>query len=127
MKIIDLLKKHPKNKPITDKRILYYLKRKGYIWDYSQWGYLEGLLAYTNDKPCYTVLMRLFKEGNAKELENVAAVTVDGKKYRQTSCNIGMSYEEVLSRYISWDFEFEGLKFGTKYLDGCFSPYLITY
>lgn len=40
MKIIDLIRKHPKNTPITDKRILYHLKRLGYIWDYSRRGLL---------------------------------------------------------------------------------------
>ena len=29
--------------PIKNKRILNYFKKRGFIWDYSQYGYLEGI------------------------------------------------------------------------------------
>lgn len=125
MKIIDLIKKHPKNTPITDKRILYYLKRLGYIWDYSPWGYLESIRIKTKDSS-NEVWGTIFEDRKANELVDAASITIDGKKYRQQQCKIDMLYDDARMRYTDWTFTFEGFKFSTKYIDGCFSPYLIT-
>lgn len=126
MKIIDLVKKHPKNTPITDKRILYHLKRLGYIWDYSQWGYLESIRIKTKDSS-YEVYGTIFEDRKANELVKAASVIIDGKKYRQLQCEIDMPHDDAVLRYTDWTFTFEGFTFSTKYCDGCFNPYLIIY
>lgn len=126
MKIIDLIRKHPKNTPITDKRILYHLKRLGYIWDYSQWGYLESVRIKTKDSSD-EVWGTIFKDRKANELVEAASVIIDGKKYRQQQCEIGMPHDDAALRYTDWTFTFEGFTFSTKYCDGCFRPYLVTY
>lgn len=78
MKIIDLIRKHPKNTPITDKRILYHLKRLGYIWGYSQWGYLESIRIKTKDSSD-EVWCTIFEGRKANELVEAASIIIDKK------------------------------------------------
>ena len=47
---------------VTDKRTLYKFKRKGFIWNYSQWGYLENLRVKTKDNNEFS----LYLSSNAK-------------------------------------------------------------
>lgn len=124
MKILDLIKQQPKNRPITDKRILYHLKRLGYIWDYSQWGYLESVRIKTKNSSD-EIWGTVFEDRKANELVEAASIIIDGKKYRQQQCKIDMCYKDALMRYTDWTFTFEGFRFGTKYCDGCFNPYLV--
>lgn len=124
MKILDLIKQQPKNQPITDKRILYHLKRLGYIWDYSQWGYLESIRIKTKGSSD-EIWCTVFEDHKANELVEAASIIIDGKKYRQQQCKIDMCYKDALMRYFDCTFKFEGFVFGLTYADGCFKPYLV--
>ena len=52
---------------ITNKQILSALKRKGLIFDYSRWGYLESCrINYMIENKCvYDTYVELFPNGNA--------------------------------------------------------------
>ena len=41
MKLLDYIKQLPIGEVVTNKRLLSVLKRKGLIFDYSRFGYLE--------------------------------------------------------------------------------------
>ncbi len=120
MKILDLIKQQPKNQPITDKRILYHLKRLGYIWDYSQWGYLECARIKLRDDTAYPYL---FEHGNSKELHKQAALNnIPGL----CLFSIPLSRDEFYEKYsCNGTFTFEGFVFGSTYVDGCFKSYLV--
>ena len=81
--------------PITNKKILYFLKRKNLLWDYSQWGYLEGLRIVCKDSKNQPDEFDLDLSPNAK-------------------ANVAETFENAL--YI------ENNK---KYFSGCFNPYLV--
>jgi hypothetical protein len=117
------------NYPITDKRILSYFKRIGFIWDYSQYGYLEGVYVRPQNRDEFDKYFELFSKQNAKELEkyNSAVYKENGKIYRQgTAITDIPTHDEILELYgYNSTFEWNGNTFGMKYVDGCFCPYLV--
>ena len=117
--------------PITNKRILNYFKKRGFIWDYSQYGYLEGISL--KDINGYSVDYDIFANGTAKEIEKFnSAMWYDkdnnNKGYRQSTTiytNIN-SMGTIYNTYGRNDyFIFDKYEFRTKYVSGCFKPYLI--
>ena len=92
---------------ITNKQILSALKRKGLIFDYSFWGYLESCrVNYMLDNKCvYDTYVELFPNANAPK----------------NKCYIDADYN---GERIDGMIEYLGCKFDTTYLDGCFQPYL---
>ena len=112
---------------VINKKGLAYLKRLGYIWDYSQWGYLEDLMISTKaEEDGYRSrhMMYLFDKGNAKEAE-----LLDGamrEKWRQTRAKCELTTTELFDRFGSGNhFTLNGIYFTTEYFDGCFNPYLV--
>lgn len=113
---------------VVNKRGLAYFKRMGYIWDYSEFGYLESVTIYgkkENDGYRAEDFRHLFPFGNAKVVEGYDNAMYE--KYRQTGAwNEKLSREDMRSLFGGeWEFEFKGNKFGMKFYDGCFSPYLV--
>lgn len=113
---------------VVNKRGLAYFKRMGYIWDYSEFGYLESVTIYgKKESDGYRAedFRHLFPFGNAKVVEGYDNAMYE--KYRQTGAwNENLSREDMSSLFGGeWEFEFKGNKFGMKFYDGCFSPYLI--
>ena len=113
---------------VVNKRGLAYLKRMGYIWDYSEFGYLESVTIYgRKDEDGYRAedFRHLFPFGNAKVVEGYKNAMYE--KYRQTGAwNESLSREDMRDLFGGeWEFEFKGNKFGMKFFDGCFSPYLV--
>lgn len=126
--IKELLSNYQVNQPIIDKRILSYFKRIGFIWDYSKWGYLESVIIHSSDSSEYAPCVELFPSKNAKELEQYPmAVYIEGNKvYRQSSARTDIpTTEQIYEKFICGYFEWNGYKFGTKYVSGCFKPYLV--
>lgn len=94
---------------VGSKQVLAALKRKGLIYDYSPWGYLEGCwvnVQYSDH--VYRGLEELFPDGDAP---------------RDTD-HIEMTEEEWDECYIGGTISYLGCTFDTKHLDGCFKPYL---
>ena len=109
----EFLDAQPKGAIITNKKVLSALKRKGLIYGYSQWGYLESTYPhYLNDngKVETDMLRYLFPNGNANGIDDVTFKTKD-----EMNEKLGKYYCEI---------EYMGHKFATKYLDGCFNAYL---
>lgn len=126
--IKELLSSYKVNEPITDKRILYHFKKLGYIWDYSKWGYLESVIIHASDSREYAPCVELFASKNAKELEQYyMAVYIEGNKvYRQSSARTDIpTTEKIREKFVCGHFEWNGYKFGTRYVSGCFQPYLV--
>ena len=113
---------------VVNKRGLAYLKRMGYIWDYSEFGYLESVpISGKKERDGYRAedFRHLFPFGNAKVVEGYDNAMYE--KYRQKSAwNESLSREDMYNLFgVEREFEFKGNKFGLKYFDGCFSPYLV--
>lgn len=106
---------------VVNKRGLAYLKRMGLIWGYSAYGYLECL--HIQDRHYSSDLRYLFPKGNAKSAERFDGAMYE--KWRQTRArveSVDKFYEEFgCGSYI----EINGVRFETKYFDGCFNAYLI--
>lgn len=106
---------------VTDKRTLYKFKRKGFIWDYSQWGYLENLNIRTKDNREFTLY--LSSNGKCKLAEQFDGAMWE--KYRLEHGTTDMTLSECNDVFGENKFTFEGMVFSTKYIGGCFNPYLI--
>lgn len=106
---------------VTDKRILSKLKRKGFIWNYSQWGYLEDLRIRTNDNLEFTLC--LSNNGKCKVAEKFENAMWE--KWRQGQANTEMTFFECNELFGANKFTWEGMVFSTKYIGGCFNPFLI--
>lgn len=111
MKINEILARTKVGAIVTDKRVLSGMKYRGLIFGYSQWGYLESAKMGYKDSDGYrdAYYCELFPKGNAPkeydtEFDSIADVFA----------HIGKGGE----------IEYKGCKFRTKYLDGCFNPYL---
>lgn len=124
MKVIELIRNTPLNSVISDKRILYFFKRKGFIWDYSEWGYLEDLRIYTSDKIDFTLEI---SQGNCKKGEILEGALFE--KTRQTTARTSKTFGELVDFFECYSnsslFTCEGMEFRTKYISGCFNPFLI--
>ena len=128
MTIKELLSNYQVNEPIKDKRILSYFKRLGFIWDYSYWGYLESVIIYPSDNNEYAPHIELFASKNAKELEQYPmAVYIEGNKvYRQQSARTDIpTNDKIREKFVCGYFEWNNYRFSTKYVSGCFKPYLV--
>lgn len=102
---------------IVPKRILAAMKRKGLIFDYSPWGYLESARIWYKEvwngkEESNYVCRELFSEANAHDLEF-------------SDFHPGLSFEEIIEKFSGRDISYLGFTFTTKYLSGCFQPYLV--
>lgn len=112
MKITDYLTALPLGEVVTNKSVLAVLKRKGLIYDYSDWGYLESRWVYREpweDGYMRRDLEELFPMGNATDpiFDDVVSDDDYYDKYK-----------------VGGNIEYKGFVFTTQYLDGCFKPYL---
>lgn len=99
---------------VINKQILSALYRKGMISSYSQWGYLEGeqvryKVARFGYKSTDWDYIELFPKGNRDEVTD----------------KLFESREDVFKAVgYGTEIEYMGCKFRTRYLSGCFKPYL---
>ena len=129
MKLLDYINQLPIGEVVTNKRLLAVLKRKGLIFDYSFWGYLESCLIYYNEEyRGHTVLMyrmlHLYPKGNSPRIYRYFK---DGSKALKTELVLNCYIDELNKTY-GYDggvIEYKGNYFTMQYLSGCFSPYLV--
>ena len=128
MKLLDYINQLPIGEVVTNKRLLAVLKRKGLIFDYSCFGYLESCWIYYNEQygnktERWHRMLHLFTKGNAPRNYELCA---DGTKYLDRNVSLNCNSDEVSEIY-GWDgvIEYKGNYFAMQYLDGCFSPYLV--
>ena len=97
---------------VVPKQILAAMKRKGLIYDYSYWGYIESVrLHYKSEYSDNDFrLDEIFPLGNARE-----AADFHGASRDDVNEHFGRQSE----------INYLGFTFGTKYYDGCFQPYLV--
>jgi len=98
---------------INNKRILAALKKRGLIFGYSEWGYLESCKVRYKDewdgKPTTErEYIEVFPKGNARECES----------------SLFESREKMWGFIGNGKITYMGCELSTKYLDGCFQPYL---
>ena len=129
MKILDYIKQLPIGEVVMNKRFLAVLKRKGLIFDYSWWCYLESCHLYYNEE-CksgterLSRMLHLFTKGNAPRNYKQCK---DGRKYLDDSLSVNCNRDE-LNKIYGHDggvIEYKGNYFTMQYLSGCFSPYLV--
>ena len=128
MKLLDYVKQLPIGEVVTNKRLLAVLKRKGLIFDYSRFGYLEDCCIYYNgqygDKTeRWDRRLHIFAKGNAPRNYIQCG---DGTKVLDSYISLNCNSDELNKTY-GWDdvIEYKGNYFTVQYLDGCFSPYLV--
>lgn len=128
MKLLDYIKQLQIGEVVTNKRLLAVLKRKGLIFDYSCFGYLESCWIYYNEQygdktERWERMLHLFKKGNAPRNYRKCA---DGTKFLDHNVSLNCNSDE-LSEIYGWDgvIEYKGNYFTMQYLSGCFSPYLV--
>lgn len=128
MKLLDYIKQLQMGEVVKNKRFLAVLKRKGLIFDYSWWCYLEPCYLYYNEE-CKSVtkrlsrMLHLFTRGNAPRNYIQCA---DGTKYLDHNVSLNCDSDELHKTYVlDGVIEYKGNYFTMQYLDGCFSPYLV--
>lgn len=117
-----------KSGEVVGKRGLCYFKRKGYIWDYSCFGYLESLHIWGKKRDGEyfrdEFWLEVSRDGNCHLAEQFAGE--DGKKRMYSSVRSDKTHDELRELFgPQGSFEFDGMTFGPKYFDGCFCPYLV--
>ena len=128
MKLLDYINQLPIGAVVTNKRLLAVLKRKGLIFDYSCFGYLESCFIYYNVQyggktERYDMMLYLFTKGNAPRNYKHCK---DGTKYLDDSLSLNCDSNELYKTYgLDGVIEYKGNYFTMQYLDGCFSPYLV--
>ena len=128
MKLLDYIEKLQIGEVVTNKRLLAVLKRKGLIFDYSFFGYLESCFIYYNEQygdktERWHKMLHLFTKGNAPRNYGLCA---DGTKYLDRNVSLNCDSDELYKTYGSDGIiEYKGNYFTMQYLDGCFSPYLV--
>ena len=128
MKLLDYIEKLQIGEVVTNKRLLAVLKRKGLIFDYSFFGYLESCFIYYNEQygdktERLDKMLHLFTKGNAPR--NYKQFN-DGTKYLDDSLSLNCDSDELHKTYGSDGIiEYKGNYFTMQYLSGCFSPYLV--
>ena len=128
MKLLDYIEKLQIGEVVTNKRLLAALKRKGLIFDYSFFGYLESCFIYYNEQygdktERLDKMLHLFTKGNAPR--NYKQFN-DGTKYLDDSLSLNCDSDELHKTYGSDGIiEYKGNYFTMQYLSGCFSPYLV--
>ena len=129
MKLLDYIKQLPIGEVVMNKRFLAVLKRKGLIFDYSWFCYLESCHLYYNEE-CksgterLSMMLHLFTKGNAPRNYKQCK---DGTKYLDDSLSLNCNRDE-LNKIYGHDggvIEYKGNYFTMQYLSGCFSPYLV--
>lgn len=101
---------------VVNKRGLAYLKRLGFIWDYSRWGYLEALHIFGKKPEGERWADELWLEISP----NRACRGAEKLDYSE------MTHDDMLAKFgPQGSFVFNGIKFRPKYFDGCFNPYLV--
>ena len=113
---------------VVGKRVLAALKRAGLIWDYSQYGYLEGVRIVLNggkkDKWGYIddIRYEIIRTGRRAEVEAMRKAN-DWSDTRVTE----LSMEETIDRIgHPWGhITYKGCDLEYKYFDGCFCPFLV--
>lgn len=101
---------------VVNKRGLAYLKRLGYIWHYSEWGYLESLHIFGKKQDG----QRWADEWWLEISPNRACKGAEKLDYSE------MTHDDMLAKFgHQGSFVFNGITFRTKYFDGCFCPYLV--
>ena len=128
MKLLDYINQLPIGEVVTNKRLLAVLKRKGLIFDYSLYGYLESCWIYYNGQyggktERWNRMLHIFAKGNAPRNYELCK---DGTKFLDNRVSLDCNSDEVSEIY-GWDgvIEYKGNYFTMQYLDGCFSPYLV--
>ena len=128
MKLLDYIEKLPIGGVVTNKRLLSVLKRKGLIFDYSWFCYLEPCHLYYNEE-CksgterWSRMLHLFTKGNAPRNYKQRK---DGTKYLDDSLSLNCNNDELYKTYgLDGVIEYKGNYFTMQYLSGCFSPYLV--
>lgn len=118
--------------PITNKKILYFLKRKNLLWDYSQWGYLEGLRIVckdSNEQPIeFNLDLSPTAKANVAETFENALYIENNKKYRQCTAlcpNKNFNELKELFGHPYDTIKIFDMEFDTRYFSGCFNPYLV--
>ena len=128
MKLLDYINQLPIGAVVTNKRLLSVLKRKGLIFDYSCFGYLESCFIYYNEQyggktERWNRMLHLFTKGNAPR--NYKQYN-DGTKYLDDRLSLDCDGDELRKTYgMDGVVEYKGNYFTMHYLDGCFSPYLV--
>ena len=128
MKLLDYIKQLQMGEVVKNKRFLAVLKRKGLIFDYSWWCYLEPCYLYYNEE-CKSVtkrlsrMLHLFTRGNAPRNYIQCA---DGTKYLDHNVSLNCDSDELHKTYVlDGVIDYKGNYFTMQYLSGCFSPYLV--
>ena len=128
MKLLDYIEKLQIGEVVTNKRLLAVLKRKGLIFDYSFFGYLESCFIYYNEQYGDKTerrhkMLHLFTKGNAPRNYELCK---DGTKFLDNRVSLDCNSDEVSEIY-GWDgvIEYKGNYFTMQYISGCFSPYLV--
>ena len=128
MKILDYIKQLPIGEVVMNKRFLAVLKRKGLIFDYSWFCYLEPCHLYYNEE-CksgterWSRMLHLFTKGNAPRNYRQCA---DGTKFLDHNVSLNCDSDELHNTYgLDGVIEYKGNYFTMQYLSGCFSPYLV--
>lgn len=128
MKLLDYIEKLQIGEVVTNKRLLAVLKRKGLIFDYSFWGYLESCFIYYNEQygdktERWHKMLHLFTKGNAPRNYKLCK---DGTKVLNSTISLNCDSNELYKTYgLDGVIEYKGNYFTMQYLDGCFSPYLV--
>lgn len=128
MKLLDYIKQLPMGEVVKNKKFLAVLKRKGLIFDYSLWCYLEPCHLYYNEE-CksgterLSTMLHIFTKGNAPRNYKKCK---DGTKYLDDSLSLNCDSDELHKTYgLDGVIEYKGNYFTMQYLSGCFSPYLV--
>lgn len=128
MKLLDYIEKLQIGEVVTNKRLLAVLKRKGLIFDYSFWGYLESCFIYYNEQygdktERWHRMLHLFTKGNAPRNYKLCK---DGTKVLNSTISLNCDSNELYKTYgLDGVIEYKGNYFTMQYLSGCFSPYLV--
>ena len=128
MKLLDYIEKLQIGEVVTNKRLLAVLKRKGLIFDYSFFGYLESCFIYYNEQygdktERWHKMLHIFTKGNAPRNYKQCK---DGTKVLNSTISLNCDDDELYKTYgIDGVIEYKGNYFTMQYLSGCFSPYLV--
>lgn len=128
MKLLDYIEKLQIGDVVTNKRLLAVLKRKGLIFDYSFWGYLECCFIYYNEQfgdktERWNKMLHIFTKGNAPRNYKLCK---DGTKVLNSTISLNCDSDELYKTYgLDGVIEYKGNYFTMQYLSGCFSPYLV--
>lgn len=128
MKLLDYIEKLQIGELVTNKRLLAVFKRKGLIFDYSVWGYLESCFIYYNEQfgdktERFNRMLHLFTKGNAPRNYKLCK---DGTKVLNSTISLNCDSNDLYKTYgLDGVIEYKGNYFTMQYLSGCFSPYLV--